>query len=1249
MEQASGERSTSPEERKAAGRRKSSSSQTQETPRPQASSSSSRAGPAALGRTLTAEQAREREKSLAKSALTRAHVTLPFADALGAHLLTALPKEAGGSVIVWSETSILIVTPPLASDFQHPSKATASMPGKRRKASESAGSNPTSGSGRRASTSAKNIADDATDSSHHAVLATSPVSTANEHGKRRRGSVKSASASALATSPLEADTAAGSTSRDDFDGLKILRLSLPRPIQVAAAAVVADPLRPDSTVQVNSDGKGATVHVLFGTAAGSLNDLEVTLSRSSESAAWMPVNMRATKVASIPRPSGSGSISHLGEGIVHIASASGDSAVMQLSPRASSKSVDEQSEDAEMVSLPASPPPTRNTSSSTHHPSSSILSASQKLVEGRAFPDLPDCEFSAVALHKYPSLAPILDFVIDGNANAASGGAQARIVAACGTGPDGAIAVVKTGVSLTEHGGVGLSGVRQVWTVALPDGGVTVICGFNDHTRVLTITAQGITDNTSELGTGSLATSRTMCAAPLPGHETWVHVSDKQVTILDAVTGQQATVWDPTISTGTRNTSIVAASVDGSQALVALNGGQLVLLEVFDDTVRVISSLSTANEISSLHLAHGVAAVGQWGTNAVLLFAVDQETMKDVTPSALTSNVDGLGGLPLSCLVHEFSENSLNDRSSPPSLTLLVGLSTGSLVSFQLALPTLDSFSKTIGAFNRKTSAVGQQPLRLSAFTTSLSRRAVLATNGTSANVVWAGPQGRLSFSTLDYPSVFAGAPLQLPGADPSVILALPDVLQLSSIGELGQLEITKKETGLDNPCAITGLLPDSRGVHKLFAVATNPFRPEGNATREQRKAKILIVDATTLSVRHTVKLETNERANCVTALMLEGTEHLIVGTGFVKPDETETTDGRILGYTLDTVQQHSSVVSPKLVFERHVNGNVYAAASAGGKLLCAVNSEVISFGYSDSAPANEDAMEEDDQTDHEKTFTALSRWGCAFIACTLSPVAEDSNRVVVGDALRSLCVLEVDPSRGQITEIARDCDPFWTSAAACLDAPSQTFIGADISFNLYTSQRASLSPETRRRIEREQERRKERAQKGDSKAHVTSSNDPPLPPADEPWSHVMERRGAWHYGDLINRIREGCLVPKTAAARMDTRLVFATASGAVGIVSTLDEAAGKILSQLEYNLREVIAPLGGISHHEWRTLRTDHRRAEPAGFVDGDLLKRYSDGLSAEAQAKVLQGRSEGAFYIGVDATAEEVGELVDGLSRVC
>ncbi|CAO1624426.1 unnamed protein product [Sympodiomycopsis kandeliae] len=1255
-------------------------------------------GPQAMGKSITPEQARAKEAELAKSALAQAHVPIPFADALGAHLITSLPAQVGGGILVWGETSILIVPSPsqLYSSVSAPVSPTlsAKAKGKRRKASDHKSPSEERQQVQQAASALSTSPDSA-------ILARSPSSSANEHGKRRRSSVKQQPG----MSPTKGAPHSQQTP-DDVEGnneqspqkVKILRISLPRPVQIVATAVVRDG-KSSGIVQDGDDTNRATLNVLFATTAGWLHNLKITLSRSQSTKAWYPSSMHATKIGRIPRPSGPESLTYLGEGFLHVASASGDSVLVQLADDpAGAATATLPSDDVEMVSPPTSPiaisPPRLRGISSSSRLQTQILHQSEPL------PDFPlSRSLSLQTVHSWPNLAPALDFLVDGDVNGPTAGAQARVVVACGTGTDGALATVRNGVAVQELGGLQLHGAKRVWNVTLRGGNAGLVYTLGDgSTRILRFSDEGVADVTADIPGRAL--NRTVECGTL-SNGAWVHVAEDLISVFTP--GGKILVWAPNQSSDdkNKNATITAASIHDDKILVGVTPDDVILLECKrgDSQLNVVNSIQMEHEVSALDLNRDVAAVGQWSSNTVRLLRIP--SLVDVTPSQMTEDANGLGALPRSILIHNFddvqdSNGNSGDNGTTPYL--IAGLSNGSVVSFALSLPTADSLSQTIGVMDKKTSTLGHHPVRLAPFQTTLGKNAVLAVNGDAPTVLWA-QEGRMTYSALGYPSVTSATRLIMPGgsSDPVLALVQSGQIELVAAGEIGKLDIQKIALGLDNPHALTGVGKDSFGHFNYFVVLTSGFKPEGNATRDDRRSKVVVYESKEMRKIAEVQLDRLERANCVSTVVLEGQEYLVVGTGYIKPEESQVVSGRLLGFTLEAFDGKRNEWDDReldLAFETQVDGNTYAVAGVSNKLVAAINSDVLSFGLREGRPVSSSIIGNTNGKPRLVLYRK-GRWGSAYMATTLSLIEAEPDRVVVGDALRSMSVLRVESESGYLTEMARDCDPFWNSACSSLDSANQLYIGADISFNLYTTQRGILSKETRQRMEQAEERRRERAAQGDddARAALSSSNRPPnVEDLDGNWSYVMERRGAWHYGDLVNQFRQGSLVsratlealkdvdddddddkmqedddgsPSTVSKPLpiDPQLLFCTASGAIGIISQLDLKSSDLLTRVSHNLQVLLSHkyVGKIPFTSWRSLKTDHRTNEPSGFLDGDLLLRYAKELDTYEKEMILNGESnhngwsqdddeqqlESMNVIGHEHRSR-VEELIDALSRV-
>lgn len=1189
------------------------------------SSARKKHGPAAMGSKVSVGDLRKREEEWAKTDLAQCHVPLPFADALGAHLIHALPAHVGGGVLVFSESSILYVPPPVnprdSSDELESHPGTASdvvdAKGKRRKASEgSAIETRRRSSGSQAQSNSAKTQD--------VAVASTP---SNENGKRRRSSVVAPSSSTA--SPPK--TSASSHSRP-----RLLRVALPHPVQVVSVVDMDD-----ATQQQGADTK--IFSVLFGCSSGALNVLRLTVPGVSESAPLQPKSMRVETLGSASQPAGPQALSYLGDGLVCLGSATGDSCLYKILEQQNSDEEMASASDAQLVTPPSSPTQSRRRRSSQ---AVRATLGSTELV----------CGGSLAVVHTWQNLGPVVDFAIDdgvGGDPATSSGAQARIVTCSGAGPSGSIREVRSGASVQDISSLPVPNAHHIWPVHA--GGeaskhtVGLLIGFATSTAFLQFDANGdLIDATERLAaTGANVSVPTLAASTVldtSNEPLLLRVSRTEASLISVSDGAMVIQqqWKPP-----SGLEITTASVNATgQLVIALSDKSLLYFTALDGALHEQTRSQLEHEVSCLDispLSPGKAAqlvgCGFWQTRTVQIFS-----LPELAPVGQSTVVQQrFQAVPRSILLHQFAGKQWSPASGGPSKAshsnrdastphLLIGLGDGTLISYSLSLPTDDSYSKTIGLFDGKTVSLGTQALTLNAIETSAGARAV-AVSGSRPTLVYADSK-RFSYNALKYKDQRSVTTLYAGPERVFNAFALAESVELASIGALRQRDIRTFPLGLEQPLAIT-----QWPARKVFAVCTWAFLSRGSATQlDKPRGAVRILDQTTFEVLDEIRLEPDERPNCITVLRAQGHEMLIVGTGYASEQGDETTQGRLVGFDVSgssrTKEERGRL---RELFEHSENGNVYSVQSINNRLAAAVNSEVKVYSVVDPRPH---------ETIPPPRIMVRQRgsWACSFIACSLSVVEPD--RIVVGDALRSMNVLHVHPYTARVTEIARDCDPFWTSATEMLDDDSQTYIGADISFNLYTTQRVPLSEEVKTRIRRARERETERS---------IARQDPE---ALDRFAHVMQRNAVWHYGDMINKFCRRSLVPhpgSTAAVR--PRLLFCTAAGAIGVIAHIRDDEAHLLAKVERNILSLIQStssastagvVGNISHQDWRTLRTDHRVQTPAGFLDANILQMFVDGrLDREQKEKVIQGPASEVEALGVEREAVE--QLIEALSQVC
>ncbi|EST05408.1 Cleavage/polyadenylation specificity factor, A subunit, C-terminal [Kalmanozyma brasiliensis GHG001] len=1198
------------------------------------SSARKKHGPAAMGSKASIGDLRKREEDYAKTDLAHCHVPLPHADAVGAHYVHALPAHVGGGVLVFSENSILYVPPPTNpptsttnSESADPATEASDAKGKRRKASEGGSFEPrrrSSGAAQARTSPAK---------TEQVTTAATPTPS-NENGKRRRSSVNVPTSGA--ETPSNATTSSSSRPR-------LFRVGLPHPVQVVSVVDIGDASPSQTTGTI-------AFSVAFACHSGALNVLRLTMPDGSESSPLplQPKSIRVETLGHTSQPAGSQALSYLGDGLVCVASATGDSCIYKIQEHNASDDA-ASSLNAQVLTPPSSPTEARR------------RRPSQAIGAPPANADLPSGGSLGV-VETWQCLGPVVDFVVDDGAGGdptSSSGAQARIVTCSGAGPSGSIREARSGASVQDVTSLPIPNAQQIWPVHSGDDAAKysmgVLVAFATSTAYLHFDANGdLADATERLAAaGPDLSLPTIAAATVLSHNqgplllriarteaSLVSFTDDNITSLHK--------WTPPAGV-----EVTAASANATgQLILALSDKTLLYFLVEGGTLVQKTKAELEHEVSCTDIsalvedkAAQIVACGFWKTRSFQIFS-----LPDLAPVGQASVVQQhCSAVPRSILLHRFASKqsqSPSDGQTKASLSnrdaltphLLIGLGDGTLISYSLSLPTKDSYSKTVGLFDAKTVSLGTQALKLDALETSAGAR-VVAVSGSRPTLVFADSK-RFSYNALKYKDQRSVATLHAGPGRVFAAFALSDSIELASIGALRQRDIRTFPLGLNQPLAIA-----QWANRKVFAVCTWEFLPLGTATRSNGpRGAVRILDHTTFEVLDEIRLEPDERPNCITVLRAQGHEMLVVGTGFVTDQTHETTHGRLVGFDVSSGSSRTKEERGRLrkFFEHDEKGNVYSVQSINNRLAAAVNSEVKIYSVVDPRPSDVPAP--------RIKVRQRGSWASSFIACNLSVIEPD--RIVVGDALRSMNVLHVHPYTARLTEIARDCDPFWSTATELLDDESQTYIGADISFNLYTTQRVPLSEEVKARIRRAREQEMERSVNAVDPRTTRDPNEV------DRYAHVMQRNAVWHYGDMINKFCRRSLVPDPGPnAAVRPRLLFCTAAGAIGVIAHVRDDEARLLAKVERNILSLIAStsaaasagvVGNIAHSDWRTLRTDHRVQAPAGFLDANVLQKFVDGrLDRQERDKVVTGPNSEVEALGVER--EVVEQLIEALSQVC
>ncbi|KAG0292818.1 DNA damage-binding protein 1a [Dissophora globulifera] len=414
-------------------------------------------------------------------------------------------------------------------------------------------------------------------------------------------------------------------------------------------------------------------------------------------------------------------------------------------------------------------------------------------------------------------------------------------------------------------------------------------------------------------------------------------------------------------------------------------------------------------------------------------------------------------------------------------------------------------------------------------------------------------------------------------------------VLRIGSIDEFQELHVQTVPIH-ESPRRIA-YLPSRKvfGVLSIRIVNQEP-EPMGSTnivtSDEEELGFVRLHDDQTFDLLHTYELQKDELPQCIAAVNFanDPTSYIAVGTAD-SACEGIPEKGRIL---ILEVSENSQL---RLVTEFAAKGGVMSIKEFQGRLLCGINERLCLYSWKTS-----DKMMAESNLSLE----------CSHRGFTLAlSLAIRGEFIVAGDLFRSMTLLRYTDNK--IVEIARDTNMDMLTALEAID--DETFIAADNASSIFT-----LVKNTETTSEDEAKRLQ--------------------------WS------GGWHLGDQINRFKHGSLVManQEGDAPAIPKLLFATVSGAIGVVATLTAEKYELLHHLESNMSKVIKGVGGLDHAEWRRFRSNARTLPSTNFIDGDLIELFLD-LSHDEVNNVLEG-AEGGEPIKIPH--EEITKLVEELSRL-
>ncbi|XP_003389315.1 PREDICTED: DNA damage-binding protein 1-like [Amphimedon queenslandica] len=792
-------------------------------------------------------------------------------------------------------------------------------------------------------------------------------------------------------------------------------------------------------------------------------------------------------------------------------------------------------------------------------------------------------------LESMTNIGPILDMsVVDLDK-------QGRDVLVCcsGLGKDGALRIVKSGIGINEAASIDLPGIKGIWSLKcagredeLDD---TVVLTFVGQTMALRLAGEEV----EETELPALVTDQqTFYCSNVTGNAI-IQITTKSVRLMDDKAMELICDWSPPDGRG-----ISTAACNSSQVMVAV-GCDLYYLEVKPGSpgeLLLISHTTMSHEVACLDInplseagTSSLCAVGLWTDISVQILNVPQFEHLFTQP---------LGGdiIPRSVLMVELGG----------ACYLLCALGDGCLHYY-----TMDSETGQLRGGKRV--VLGTKPIVLKQFKSD-GVTSVFACSDHPTIIHFSNQ--KLLFSNVNVKEVNYICTLNSEAFQNSLALVDSSTLIFGCVDQIQMLHIETIPLGESPRCIayqessqtflVGGYRTDKSGPDNTYtpsrqsvstrtsnvsvAVVPPQLNIEEFKCPQVEMHSLILFDQTTFDVSHVYQLCPQEHILCVTSCNLTTNDEersvYVVGTALVKPEEKESSTGRILVFAVNSGKL-------ELLHEKLENGAVFQVLGFNGKILNSVNSGVFVNALVDGALKEECA--------YKNNILALY-------------LKTKGDFILVGDILRSLKLLVYKEELG-LEEIGVDhnISPCFCTAIEMID--DENYLGAD-GRHIFICQKNTEATSEADLLYMVQP---SRMYFGDN-VNVFSRG-----------SFVMDHPGAGASSLLQGK-----------------PILFGTVHGAIGLIGTLNMDTYTLLSKLQQKMAANIKSVGNIEHEIYRSFSNEHRSKPFAGFIDGDLVEKFLE-LPRPQMSQIVQGiKTTDVTGTEVDVSVDDILKLIEDLSRL-
>ncbi|KAI8988150.1 mono-functional DNA-alkylating methyl methanesulfonate N-term-domain-containing protein [Mycotypha africana] len=834
-------------------------------------------------------------------------------------------------------------------------------------------------------------------------------------------------------------------------------------------------------------------------------------------------------------------------------------------------------------------------------------------------------------LEEFPNIGPITDFIV---ADLDKQG-QTQLITCSGVAKNSTLRIIRNGVGLNELATIEISGVKGIWTLrpSLEDTyDDLLVISFFDRTTLLEIRDNAMTQ--LDFYASIDLHSRTLVAANVIDNMI-IQITDKSVRLMEA-DRNEGMLLDEYLPD--QQSTITVAAVNPSQCVISTGFGRLIAFQLINKKLHIINSIQLPYEISCLNinpihvdkpLQSDVVAVGLWEQVGVCLLSLPH--LNIIAEELLAGSV-----MPRSILMERF-ENICY---------LLVALGDGQFYNFKLDTATLQLSDK-------KRSFLGKFPIYLSSFKSNGTTHVFAASDKPS---IIHSRNKKLIYSNVNMKEVRYVTSFNSRLFPDTVALTTKNGLIIGQMEEIQKLHITKIPT-IDTPRRIS-----YQESTRTFGVVTERL-PSSSPSNQQQNAYTMqtttggfeLLDDQTMQVLDRVYFKQFERPLAALSISFydndidinsthEGNsmtsdssnnsntdnndrsgnqsqqrhthnqqphqeehsrhgqqqqrqqqgEYYVLATGIDTDQYEQKCVGRI--FVLQVISTSTNERKLRVVDQIKTDGIVDCLKAFQGKLIASMSGKLHVYKW-------------------EKTSGSKGRLKSVCskpLPSVTEAISTFNDYIITGDMAYSIVVMRYDSRTESLIEVAAHERLKEILAIEATD--ENLYVAAEREGHLFVVEKCS-----------------------------EENNDAIA--TDEP---LLETVSVWHLGDTVRRIRFGSFGmndendPDRKPTEMTaSSLIFATSSGAIGLITDVPHDKFKLLDQMQYNMSKVVKSVGGLSHTDWRSVCIMDRKDDAVNFIDGDLIESFLD-LTPQQMQNVVDGLYGGRK---LDKSVEDICKVVEEL----